>query len=97
LADKLVAATMQMRPKQERPKFELEDYLSEEEKEVVRKTKEFNAMSPEEKIEELRRQLKAERARASHAESELARLREEMTQIQKCDNCKTQITHATAV
>jgi len=50
--------------------------LSKADEEAVRKLKEFNALSSEEKIEELQRQLKEERIRAANAESELARLKE---------------------
>jgi hypothetical protein len=96
LADKLLATTFQMRPKQERSEFNIEDYLDEQNKEVVRHVKEFYALPPEEKIEELLRQLKAERKRAAYAESELARLKEVMSKIQQCNKCKT-INHATAV
>jgi len=52
------------------------DYLSEQDKEAIRKLREFDALPPEGKIAELRRQLKEERARAATAESELAQLRE---------------------
>lgn len=51
-------------------------YLSEKDKEAVRKLREFNALPPEGKITELQRQLREERARAATAESELAMLRE---------------------
>ena len=53
-----------------------ESYMSEQDKEAMRKIREFSAMSPEEKITELQRQLKEERARAAGAESDLARLKE---------------------
>ena len=51
-------------------------YMSEQDKEALRKIREFSAMTPEEKIVELQRQLKEERARAAGAESGLARLKE---------------------
>jgi len=53
-----------------------ESLLSKKEKEALRKNSEFRAMQPEQKIEELQRQLKTERARAATAESELAREKE---------------------
>jgi ParB family chromosome partitioning protein len=49
---------------------------SEKEKHAARKLREYNAMTPAEKIVELERQLREERARAATAESELAMLRE---------------------
>ena len=39
--------------------------MTEQDKEALRKIQEFAAMSPEEKVTELQRQLKAERARAA--------------------------------
>lgn len=51
-------------------------YLSEKDKEAVRKLREFNGLPPEGKIAELQRQLREERARAATAESELAMLRD---------------------
>ena len=53
-----------------------DSYFTEQDKEAMRKIQEFAAMSPEEKVTELQRQLKVERARAASAESELARLKE---------------------
>ena len=50
--------------------------LRAEEAESIRKHQEFDALTPEGKIEELRRQLKEERARATSAESKLARVTE---------------------
>ena len=50
--------------------------MSKSDEEAAQRIKEFNALSPQEKITELQRQLKEERARAAHAESELARLKE---------------------
>ncbi len=52
------------------------DLLSEQEREQIRKNGDFNALSPNEKITELQRQLRFERSRAATAESELARLKE---------------------
>ena len=57
-------------------KTETPSLLSKSDQEAIERNKAFNAMSPLEKIEELQRQLKEERARAAHAESELARLKE---------------------
>ncbi len=51
-------------------------YLSKKDKEAILKIKEFNALSPEGKIEELQRQLKEMRVRAVAAESDLATLKE---------------------
>jgi ParB family chromosome partitioning protein len=53
-----------------------EALFSEQDREAIRKNREFDAMSPADKITELQRQLKAERARAATAESELAREKE---------------------
>lgn len=50
--------------------------LTPAEEEAAQKIREFNAMTSDEKVVELQRQLKVERARAAHAESELARLKE---------------------
>ena len=50
--------------------------LSKSDEEAVKKIKEYNALSSQDKINELQRQLREERARAAHAESELARLKE---------------------
>ena len=50
--------------------------LSKSDEEAIQKIQEFNAMSPLQKVEELKRRLKEERIRANHAESELARLKE---------------------
>ena len=49
--------------------------ISEKEKEEYRKAQEFRAMTPEQKVEELQRQLKEMRVRAVAAESDLALLR----------------------
>jgi L-lactate utilization protein LutB len=43
---------------------------------AIQKLKEFNTMTPTEKVRELQKQLKEERVRAIHAESELTRLKE---------------------
>ena len=53
-----------------------DSYMSKQDNEALRKIQEFAAMSPEEKIVELQKQLKEERARAAGAESELSRLKE---------------------
>ena len=50
--------------------------LSKSDEEAAEKLKTFNAMSPQDKIQELKRQLKEERVRAANAESELSRLKE---------------------
>ena len=50
--------------------------LPKTDEEAVKRNKDFNALAPLEKIKELQRQLKEERVRATHAESELARLKE---------------------
>jgi len=50
--------------------------LSKAEEEAVERNKAFNAMSPDEKVTELHRQLKDERFRACTAESELTRLQQ---------------------
>ena len=43
--------------------------------EAIQRNREFNAMPPEEKVEELQRQLKEQRVRAVRAESELSDLK----------------------
>ena len=53
-----------------------EDLLTKAEQDAIQRNKEFNALSDSEKVMELQRQLKEERARAVTAESELARLKE---------------------
>ena len=50
--------------------------LSSQDEEAIHKLREYHALPPEGKIEELQRQLREERARAAGAESELARLKE---------------------
>jgi ParB family chromosome partitioning protein len=50
--------------------------LSAKDEEAIRKLNEFHAMSPEGKIEELKRQLREQRARAAGAESDLRREKE---------------------
>ena len=50
--------------------------LSKADEEAILRNKAFNALPPEEKIKELQRQVREERARAAQAESELARLKE---------------------
>jgi len=50
--------------------------LSAQDQEAARKISEYHALPPEGKIEHLQQQLRAERARAAEAESELARLKE---------------------
>ena len=50
--------------------------LSKSDEEAIERNRVFNAMSPDEKVVELKRQLKYERVRANTAESELARLKE---------------------
>ena len=59
-----------------RPGQPPDNYMSKQDKEALRKIQEFAAMSPEEKVVELQKQLKEERARAAEAESELSRLKE---------------------
>jgi hypothetical protein len=53
-----------------------DSYFSKQDREAMQKIKEFAAMSNEEKIVELQRRLKEERARAAHAESELSRVKD---------------------
>lgn len=50
--------------------------LSKEDEASIQRNREFNAMPPLEKVKELQRQLKEERSRATHAESELSNLKE---------------------
>jgi len=50
--------------------------LSSKDRENAERISAFAAMSPEEKIAELERQLKEERQRAANAESELARIKD---------------------
>ena len=50
--------------------------FSKADQEAILRNREFNAMSPEEQVVELKRQLKEERVRAIHAESELSRFKE---------------------
>jgi len=63
-------------PVKQQPLHNTAGLLSKSDEEAVQKIKDFNALSPQDKIKELQRQLKEERARAAHAESELARLTE---------------------
>jgi hypothetical protein len=60
-------------PKTDKPPAGL---LSKADEEAIERNKAFNALSPQKKVIELQRQLKEERARAAHAESELERLKE---------------------
>ena len=53
-----------------------ENYFSEQDKAAMQRNIDFAAMPAEEKVVELQRQLKEERARAARAESELTRLKE---------------------
>ena len=70
-------ASPQVQPKtRTAPKVDPINLLSEQEREAIRKNAEFEALPPQEKIAELQRQLRAERARAATAESDLARERE---------------------
>ena len=50
--------------------------FSKADQEAILRNREFNAMPPEEQVVELKRQLKEERVRAIHAESELSRFKE---------------------
>jgi len=55
---------------------DMDALFSKSDLEAMQRNREFNAMSPDDKIIELKRQLKEERTRAATAESELARLKE---------------------
>ena len=74
-SEMLLPATIHATPSQQQPR-QTAGLLSKSDEEAMQKNKDFNALSPQDKIKELQRQLKEERARATHAESELARLME---------------------
>ncbi|GHV37596.1 hypothetical protein FACS18949_17940 [Clostridia bacterium] len=72
---------IQAKPKA-KPKANPLDLISAKEREQIAKNCMFDALPPNEKIDELQRQLRTERARAASAESELTRERE----LRKNDN-----------
>jgi len=64
------------RPRAAKPDSPM-DYMSKRDREAIEKLREFDALPPEEKITELQRQLREERARAAGAEAELTLIREQ--------------------
>jgi ParB family chromosome partitioning protein len=72
----LPISSQQVKPNARPQKVDPLNLLTEQEREAIRKNAEFEALPPQEKIAELQRQLRAERARAAAAESDLARERE---------------------